>query len=228
MSEQWATIRDQNKNKSNDKHKWAVKQSLLDACASHGFNSSTRAEAKPMSEATDVLRSFASPNSDAPYADGADDAVNSPEKPPQRKAARTGLGDKSPDLSHDATEDEADQVQSSIYTSAVAYKPIKCVCMLVCVLQVTEDVHTSAGHRAKTLFTSENEDNQPILQPDNSLMKEMNLDTEAGGSARVVDDMKVSDLDYTNLPPAREGPPSMQDMRKVRIQHFSTILPRDA
>ena len=115
-----------------------------------------------------------------------------------------------------------------MYKRQVSYKPIKRVCMLVCVLQVTEDVHTGTGHRAKTLLTSENEDNQLMLQPDNSLMKEMNLDTEAGGSARVVGDMKVSDLDYTNLPPAREGPPSMQDMRKVRIQHFSTILPRDA
>jgi hypothetical protein len=84
--EQWVTIRDENPNKNDDRVKWKVSQSFIDASRAEGFSSGTRAELHPMSTAASVLHSFPTRNSNVVLEVPADTEVTSPEKNLERAA----------------------------------------------------------------------------------------------------------------------------------------------
>jgi hypothetical protein len=91
--DQWTAIRESNSNK-NDKMKWTLTQALLDAAKIEGFNSSTKTELRPMSNASSVLKSFKSRNEGANSDADADVDVTSPEKlaePPSKAIRREPL-----------------------------------------------------------------------------------------------------------------------------------------
>jgi hypothetical protein len=215
-TDQWASIRGLQTG-AHDKTKWQVKQSVLDACKREGFNSHLKSQLKPMSNAASVLKSFTSRNSELVEMDDAEE-VMSPEKttqPAAPKKPRTGLHRTPLGSLSGSTEDE-DNVEVLLKTSLVLSK----ACMSAMASQMAlllQDI-ANPGTRVP-LLTADNEDNQPLMQPESQLVIEMEKDSMSGGQARMMTEMVSTDMDYDHIPDPKGTPPAIKNLTKV-CKHF--------